>query len=141
VILCYSFYFCCRYYQILKPNFPMDDEVESLDSFKQGLLAEPNDDDAMLLEIVLAVRWEGNQSVIGGGVVYEYYFDSNCGLVSFLVVSRVARGQGLSRILVEMAAQELEVLSVEDGGALAGCNAIFLETNAAQAVTMEQVIE
>jgi hypothetical protein len=27
---------------------------------------------------------------------------------------------------------------VEDGGALAGCNAIFLETNAAQAVTMEQ---
>ncbi len=126
------------YYQILKPNFPMDDEVESLESFKQGLLAEPNDDDAMLLEIVLAVRWEGNQSVIGGGVVYEYYFDSNCGLISFLVVSRVARGQGLSRILVEMAAQELEVLSVEDGGALAGCNAIFLETNAAQAVTMEQ---
>jgi hypothetical protein len=31
-----------------------------------------------------------------------------------------------------------QVLSVEDGGALAGCNAIFLETNAAQAITMEQ---
>ena len=40
--------------------------------------------------------------VIGGGVVYEYYFDSNCGLISFLVVSRVARGQGLSRELVEL---------------------------------------
>lgn len=126
------------YNTVFKPNFPLEDEVESLDSFMKGLLAEPNDDDAMLLEIILAVRWEGKTTIIGGGVVYEYYYDSNCGLISFLVVSRAARGQGLSRVLVEKAAAELDVLSVEDGGALAGCNAIFLETNSAQAITMEQ---
>ncbi len=126
------------YNTVFRPNFPLEDEVESLEALQAGLLAVPAEDDAMLLEIVLAVRWSGSNVEIGGGVVYQYFFESNSGLISFLVVSKVARGQGLSRILVELAAQELEVLSVEDGGALAGCNAIFLETNAAQAITMEQ---
>jgi GNAT superfamily N-acetyltransferase len=97
------------YNTVFKPNFPLEDEVESLEALQAGLLAVPAEDDAMLLEIVLAVRWKGSDVEIGGGVVFEYYFDSNCGLISFLVVSKVARGQGLSRILVETAAQELEV--------------------------------
>lgn len=77
------------YNTVFKPNFPLEDEVESLESLQAGLLAVPAEDDAMLLEIVLAVRWAGTQVEIGGGVVFEYYFDSNCGLVSFLVVSKV----------------------------------------------------
>jgi hypothetical protein len=51
------------YNNVFKPNFPLDDEVESLESFKMGLTAEPNDDDAMILEIILAVRWEVRISV------------------------------------------------------------------------------
>jgi hypothetical protein len=127
------------YNTVFKPNFPIEDEVESLEALQKGLLDEPKDDDAMLLEVILVLKWEGPKAIIGGGVVYEYYFDSNCGLISFLVVSKNARGQRLSSELVERAAAELNVLSINDGGALAGCNAIFLETNAAQSVTMEQV--
>lgn len=126
------------YNTVLKPNFPLEDEVESLESFRKGLVDEPQEDDAMLREIILVVKWVDAKPVIGGGIVYEYYFESNCGLISFLVVAKNTRGQGLSRELVERAARELEVLSVEDGGALAGCNAIFLETNAVASLTMEQ---
>ena len=129
------------YNTVFKPNFPLEDEVESLESLQKGLLAtagEGEDDPHMLLEIVLAVRWEGSKVIIGGGVVYEYYLDSNCGLISFLVVARVARGKGLSRKLVERASEGLDVLSIEEGGCLSGCNAIFLETNMVQSLTVEQ---
>jgi GNAT superfamily N-acetyltransferase len=44
---------------------------------------------------------------IAGGITYEHYPESNCGLVTYMVVAPGARERGLGRTLLTTAAQEL----------------------------------
>jgi hypothetical protein len=49
---------------------------------------------------------QGDRSILGG-ITYEHYPRSNCGLVTYMVVAPTARNQGLGRTLLELAAREL----------------------------------
>lgn len=42
-----------------------------------------------------------------GGITYEHYPKSNCGLVTYMVVAPMARNQGLGRTLLDIAARAL----------------------------------
>lgn len=46
-------------------------------------------------------------STLLGGITYEHYPRSNCGLVTYMVVAPIARNQGLGRTLLDLAAREL----------------------------------
>eukprot|EP01113_Clastostelium_recurvatum_P024616 TRINITY_DN2938_c0_g1_i1.p1 TRINITY_DN2938_c0_g1~~TRINITY_DN2938_c0_g1_i1.p1 ORF type:complete len:1669 (+),score=425.84 TRINITY_DN2938_c0_g1_i1:1354-6360(+) len=74
---------------------------------------------------------------LGGGITFEYFPATNCGLLTYLIVHRSTRGQGLAGILVERAVHLLEQIG-KRRGQLSGCNAIFLETNSAEKITVNQ---
>lgn len=83
------------------------------------------------LHIILALRWhDGTGIALGGGITFEYYPSTNCGLLTYLIVHRSSRGQGLASVLVERAVHLLQQ-TARRRGHLAGCNAILLETNSA----------
>jgi GNAT superfamily N-acetyltransferase len=88
------------------------------------------DDDVELAE---DIQERNSRATIAGAVVVEYYEQVNCGLLTYILVNSKYRGKGLGRILAEKAC-----FTVEDNargkGHLAGCNAIFLETNSAEKV-------
>jgi len=84
------------------------------------------------------MKWlEDGTPVIGGGAAAEYYKVNNCGLITYLVVHKSGRGSGLARVLVEKSVEILDK-NARHRGKLAGCNTVFLETNAAEKVTMQQ---
>lgn len=88
--------------------------------------------------IILGVKTDSNGGLlIGGGIAFEYFTDNNCGLLSFLVVSKKARGSGMASTLVTSAVERLE-RNAKERGNLPGCNAIFLETNSAAKITPQQ---
>ena len=89
------------------------------------------------LHIILALRWEHGKAFIGGGIVAEYYNCTNCGILTYLVVHKKSRGQGLAGILVSRAV-EVMGKNAKKRGKLAGCNAVLLETNSAEKVTPQQ---
>eukprot|EP01112_Ceratiomyxa_fruticulosa_P007413 TRINITY_DN1920_c0_g1_i1.p1 TRINITY_DN1920_c0_g1~~TRINITY_DN1920_c0_g1_i1.p1 ORF type:complete len:462 (+),score=107.53 TRINITY_DN1920_c0_g1_i1:562-1947(+) len=68
---------------------------------------------------------------IMGGLSFEYYPKSNCGLLTYLLVSEKCRGRGLAKILIQKAADIFGVTAKKQGR-ISGCNAIFLETNSEQ---------
>lgn len=68
---------------------------------------------------------------ICGGVVFEYYPETNCGLLTYLLVSGSAdRAERMAKALVQRAVEILDQ-NARTRGHLAGCNAIFLEITAA----------
>lgn len=90
------------------------------------------------LHVLLAMKWlDDGTAVIGGGGAAEYYRSNNCGLITYLVVHKSGRGTGLARIMVEHCVEILDT-NARSRGMLAGCNSVFLETNAAEKVTMQQ---
>ena len=63
-----------------------------------------------------------------GGIVFERYPESNCGLLTYMVVAPHARGQGLGKLLLDDAL-----------AALRGTRAVFGEINDPQTQTREPV--
>jgi hypothetical protein len=63
-----------------------------------------------------------------GGVDQEYYPKSNCGLMPYIVVSKEARGMGLSTILVQKGFVALNAIAVKyTEGRANGINELFIE--------------
>lgn len=71
-----------------------------------------------------------------GGVVFEYYVQANSGLLTYLLVDGNWRGLQIGTILSDHCRKTLEG-HAKSRGHLAGCNAIFLETNSAVKVSSE----
>lgn len=72
-----------------------------------------------------------------GGVVFEYYVQANAGLLTYLLVDGNWRGLQIGTILSDHCRKTLEA-HAKSRGHLAGCNAIFLETNSAVKVSSDQ---
>ncbi|GAM17997.1 hypothetical protein SAMD00019534_011720 [Acytostelium subglobosum LB1] len=132
------------YNELMLPNFPIKNELEPLSNFINALSEERRTNfnpHVAELHVLLALRWPTDSSdlqpTIGAGITFEYYPSTNCGLLSYLVVHRSSRGQGLAGILVERSVELLD-RHAKQRGQLAGCNAIFLETNSAEKVTVQQ---
>ncbi|EGC34343.1 hypothetical protein DICPUDRAFT_98253 [Dictyostelium purpureum] len=132
------------YNELMLPNFPMKNELEPLSNFISALSEERRESynpHLSEVHVLLALRWPTDsfdlQPTIGAGIIFEYYSNTNCGLLSYLVVHRSSRGQGLAGILVERAVELLDK-HAKTRGQLAGCNCIFLETNSAEKVTLQQ---
>jgi len=65
---------------------------------------------------------------ISGGIVFEYYKASACGLVTYFVVDARYRKQGVVKILLKRALNQFTEIAKKHGKE--GCNVIFAETNA-----------
>lgn len=135
------------YHHLMVPNFPIKDELEPLDLWLKLLSpswresTEADNDIKTLsvpeIHVILAIKFEGEVPFIGGGIVAEYYSTTNCGILTYLVVHKRTRGQGLASKLVSRAVDALDK-NAKKRGKLAGCNAVFLETNSAEKVTPQQ---
>jgi len=75
------------------------------------------------------------KSKIVGGIVLEYYPQSNCGLISYIVVDPGLRGAGLGRKLINEGINQLQsqarrrLCSANETDYRSGCMAIFSEMN------------
>lgn len=74
-----------------------------------------------LLHVLLA---RGADDVILGGAVCEYYRESSCGLLTYLLVAEQARGTGIGRALTRAALSALRDDAERHGAAL---HAVFAE--------------
>ncbi len=79
-----------------------------------------------VFHVVLATRTEDGAvpEVVVGGIVFEYYQQSQCGLLTYVVVAPSRRGQGLGRMLLTKAGAILSNDAQQDGAVL---RAIFGE--------------
>lgn len=135
------------YKQLLVPNFPIKDELEPLEHYVRVLdpqfrekceqTVDVNELAIPETHVVVALRYEEDQLFLGGAIVAEYYNRNNCGILTYLVVHKRSRGQGLAGKLVSRAVEILDK-NAKKRGKLAGCNAVFLETNSAEKITPEQ---
>jgi len=121
-----------RFYQLIEANFPLEEEREQIETWRQAL-ADNNITNTFLSPaethiLIPLSRTFSDHSTIGGGLVFEYHPKTNCGMLTYLVVDEVCRGQGMGRKLVEKAVQILNETAKQRGHSN-GCNGVFLETN------------
>lgn len=76
--------------------------------------------------ILVAVRNDGDEESVVGGLVFEYYRESCCGLMTYLVVDPTQRRRGIARCLLENAVSTLQNDAAAEGNSL---NAIFAEVH------------
>jgi len=69
-----------------------------------------------------------DRRTISGGIVFEYYKESSCALITYFVVDARYRKQGVVKILVKRAIESLQKTAKENGKD--ACRVIFAETNA-----------
>lgn len=128
------------------PNFPIEDELDSLEYMKFALNSgidennKQNSDYHFIIMLSLPEPFDPKKKIdfskenfkghIIGGVVFEYFYQVNVGLLTYLVVNSEWRGHNIGTILVEKCKISLEEHAISRGH-LAGCNAVFLETNSA----------
>jgi GNAT superfamily N-acetyltransferase len=98
------------YSTIMKKYFPIEDELDPIDVWEDGLKNTDRDPLLPELHVCLALDMrtkETNSSLqkIAGGCMFEYYRMSNCALLSYFVVTDEYQNLGLGRTLVEKAYQ------------------------------------
>lgn len=91
------------------------------------------DDDLQFdLHVLLALKLPNSEdtkeTMILGGLVFEYFGNNNCGLLTYLAVRPDQIGKGVGRSLFEKSVQILDQ-NARMRGSLAGCHAIFMEVN------------
>jgi GNAT superfamily N-acetyltransferase len=74
--------------------------------------------------LVVAVDPGQESRDILGGCMFEYYANSRCGLISYLVVAPEQRGHGIARQLIRLAASTLQADASANGDSLV---AVFAE--------------
>lgn len=126
-------------------------ELDSLEYMKRMVMMAEDEEDAQYQEelfldyhVVVMVsfdapydpkkkydfRKESFKGELMGAVVFEYYVQANAGLLTYLLVDGQWRGLSIGTILSDKCRETLEA-HAKSRGHLAGCNAIFLETNSA----------
>jgi len=113
------------YHELILPTF--EKEVELLDPFDtwKGLMMEPSEGYQFHADLLV-----NEQNRVIGGLMYEFYPQSLCGLLSYLVVKEEYRGRRLANYLIDIAKESLD----RDAQKLTSdqtkkINAIFLETH------------
>lgn len=96
-------------FRLYEASFPDASETESREKW-EALLAGTRDD-GYTLAFALARDGEG----VAGGIAYEYYPQSACGLLTYVFVAPRARRHGVARELIRRA---LEALEQTAGGSL-----------------------
>lgn len=89
-----------RMCELYEASFPEDSEREPRSVWEDAL-----QNDALNYRLEFVVAHEGERVV--GGVVFEYYPASRCGLVTFVFVDARTRKRGLARSLMERAEARL----------------------------------
>jgi ribosomal protein S18 acetylase RimI-like enzyme len=126
-----------RFYNgLMKTNFPIEDELEPLDVWLQQLdpkfqaAQEPR---RYVMNQIIALdktkKEASGESVIAGGISFEYYKEGNSALVTYFVVDPAYRRMGLVRELLRVATEILQGQAKTYGKP--GLSAILLETNKA----------
>ena len=118
------------YSELIIPNFPISDELEDISVWVEELTRETPAEDATFYLLVATNtnnNTKTNTDTILGGVVFEYYLHSCCGLISYIVVHPTARSQGLGRQLLHKAVSILHSAAQSRGSPQ--CRGIFVETN------------
>lgn len=72
-----------------------------------------------------------------GGVVFNYYAGTNCGLINYIVIPPANKTTDLDTVLMDKAVEILDENASAKGN-LAGCDAIFLEIKAAEKTLDEE---
>ena len=113
------------YTELYVPAFPIPTEQEDPDVWAPRLWGAP---DRLELHILVAGTnlAEPARRTLAGGVAFELYRESECGLITYLIVAPALRQQGLGRLLVTRAVQMLDARAAALGGHL---RAVFAETN------------
>lgn len=96
------------YYRIMKPNFPLEEELDSLENFDRNLQSDS------FLETEIAVLFDETTQLVAAGVIYDYYSVSNVGLLSYFCVDQrdaKYRGMGLGKFLVQYAYQRCQEMA------------------------------
>lgn len=96
------------YYRIMKPNFPLEEELDSLENFDRNLRSES------FLDTEIAVLFDEHTQMVAGGVIYDYYNVSNVGLLSYFCIDQRDaryRGMGLGKFLVQYAYQRCQAVA------------------------------
>lgn len=134
-----------------KPQLTQTINLSDLDplEFWMVALSQEGRDNAQIgeLHVLLALRDENtdvNQFVgpmspkptLDGGIMFLYYPDINCGLFIYMIIHQYRKNsdKGLDSLLINTAISILEKNAIQHGH-LAGCNAIFLETDPQGATT------
>jgi len=133
----YSEALLSRFYNdLMKKNFPIEDELEPLETWiskidpAQASKLHAND---YIFNVLLALdptnKIAGtDDEVIAGGIVFEYYKQSNCALITYFVVETEYRRGGLVKLLIQRALPILNQASLKNVNK--SCDLILAETNA-----------
>jgi GNAT superfamily N-acetyltransferase len=113
------------YAELYVPAFPIPTEQEDPTVWAPRLWGAS---DRLELHILVAGHnlAEPSRRVLAGGVAFELYRESRCGLITYLIVAPSLRRHGLGRRLVTRAVQMLDQRALRLGSQL---RAIFAETN------------
>jgi hypothetical protein len=109
------------YNQLMIPNFPLDDERDDLDDWlycldpvqKGDALEGPTMDVLLLIHRNKNVSDESDEVSILAGIVFEYYSNSQVGLLAYMVVADDYRRLGIVRSLHSVAYYAMEQLHQE----------------------------
>jgi GNAT superfamily N-acetyltransferase len=113
------------YTELYVPAFPILTEQEDPSVWTPRLWGPP---DRLELHILVVGHnlAEPSKRVLAGGVAFELYRESWCGLITYLIVAPSLRRNGLGRMLVARSIQILTQRATELGGQI---RAVFAETN------------
>ncbi|KAL6046702.1 hypothetical protein QOT17_022077 [Balamuthia mandrillaris] len=125
-----------RFYDEFLPTyFPFEDELEPVEVWEE--MMDPDYKDSVFHVVVAFDQEDRELKEILGGCVFEYGRESDCGLISYFVVSPMCRGKGLGRLLIERSV-EITHADARAAGLKGGCPAIFAETNDPTKVKAEE---
>lgn len=108
--------------ELYKATFTDESEREDPEDWRKRL-AQDDAPPQPLTRLLLARRADDGE--LAGGLVFEFYRESGCGLLTYLVVAKRSREQGLARQLIDRAKAAL----AEDARRLGvRLNALFAES-------------
>ncbi|EFA74783.1 hypothetical protein PPL_11816 [Heterostelium album PN500] len=120
------------YNKYMITQFGTSDELEPIENWHKAMSDEGRDDPNICdLHVLLALglpgehKGKGHKYIIGG-LVFEYYPETNNALVTYLVVNQKWSGKGIGTDLILRTLTILDQ-NAKQKGHIAGCNAIFLE--------------
>lgn len=126
------------YAELMQPNFPIADELEPLEAWVDQLEGYQRQSDnapvsspaarvkrgdefgngrrRCTLNIIVAFssRDKERKNLLGG-IVFEYYYPSNCALITYLVINPSQRGQGMAIYLTIKAWEVMRAVSKQHG--------------------------
>lgn len=135
------------YTELMQPNFPIAEELEPLQAWVDQLegYQRRNLDDASAsrtkrndgfgegkrrctLNVIVAFSAQDTERKnLLGGIVFEYYYPSNCALITYLVINQSQRGQGMAIYLTIKAWEVMRATSQAHGHEFPAI--IFCEVN------------